>query len=193
MKAGEIAEMGGIFAGSVLTIQAASAETVNEGFLHPRVREDIPEQKLRYSQQSDECVIIRPKHPTIGVHAPTNARAWCYEESVLPKRLLVFGRDELSFKCSTSDQFESGRRLERRDRSGPGLFSGWRITDEERKPPFNGNKRLLTLRTWYNSIDTMYSPRLLTKAHDPSPCYRGHGAEDSAVGWWAICCWSLGK
>lgn len=166
MKSGEIAKMGGIFTGSILTIQAASAETVNQGFLQVRAREDVPEHKLQYSQGSDECVIIRPEQSSTGVHAPTNSRAWCYEESVLPRRLLTFGQDELSFKCRTADHFESGKRLEGRDKSGPGLFTGWKLSDEDLRPPFNGDKRLLILKTWYSSIDFMYSPRLLTKIHD---------------------------
>jgi hypothetical protein len=173
MKSGEIAKMGGIFAGSVLTIQAASAKTVNEGFLHLRTPEKIPEQKLRYSQDSDECVTIRPKHPSVGIHAPTNARAWCYEESVLPRRLLVFGRDKLSFKCSTADQFESGKRMSGRDRSGPGLFGNLKPSDEEQRLPINGDRRLLVLKIWYSNIDVMYSPRLLTKAHDRLPAIDG--------------------
>jgi hypothetical protein len=173
MKSEEIAKMGGIFAGSVLTIQAASAETVHIGFLHLRARKDVPEQKLRYSGSSDECVTIRPKHPTVGTHAPTNARAWCYEESVLPTRLLTFGRDELSFKCKTTDQFESGKRLQVRDRFGPGLFGSLSLENGHSKPPYNGDRRLLILKTWYESIDFMYSPRLLTKAHDRLPAIEG--------------------
>ena len=173
MKTGEIAKMGSIFGHSILTIQAASAETVHAGFLHLRVGEQVPEQRLRYSQDSNECVVIRPKHPSIGVHAPTNARAWCYEESVLPKRLLIFGRDELSFKCNTADHFESGKLLNGRDRSGPGLFGTLTWSNEHQKPPFNGDKRLLVLQVWYNNIDFMYSPRLLTKAHDRLPAIEG--------------------
>jgi hypothetical protein len=166
MKAGEISKMGAIFGRSILTIQAASAESVKAGFLHPRAREDVPEQRLRYSEDSDERVIIRPKHPTTGVHAPTNARAWCYEESVLPNRLLIFGRDELSFKCSTADNFESGRLLNGHDQSGPGLFRSLVLTNEYSRPPYNGDRRLLILKKWYDNVDAMYSPRLLTKAHD---------------------------
>jgi hypothetical protein len=173
MKSGEIAKMGSIFAGSVLTIQAASAETVNKGFLHLRAPENVPEQRLRYSQDSDECVTIRPKHRTVGTHAPTNARAWCYEESVLPTRLLIFGRDELSFKCRTADQFESGKHLEGRDRSGPGLFGTLENSDEHSRSPYNSDRRLLVLKTWYNSLDLMYSPRLLTKSHDRLPAIEG--------------------
>lgn len=173
MKAGEISKMGSIFGHSILTIQAASAETVNTGFLHLRTPKNIPEQRLRYSENSDEHVKIRPKHPITGVHAPTNARAWCYEESVLPKRLLIFGRDELSFKCSTADHFESGRLLNGRDRSGPSLFGSLALTNEHQKPPYNGDKRLLILKTWYDNIDAMYSPRLLTKAHDRLPAIEG--------------------
>jgi hypothetical protein len=60
MKAGEISKMGAIFGRSILTIQAASAESVKAGFLHPRARGDVPEQRLRYSEDSDERVIIGP-------------------------------------------------------------------------------------------------------------------------------------
>lgn len=121
----------------------------------------------------NQYVSIRPKHPRTGVHAPTNARAWCDEESVLPKRLLVFGRDELSFECSTVDQFESGKLLNGRDRSGPGHFGALTISNGYQRPPYNGDRRLLILKTWYNNIDTMYSPRLLTKAHDHLPAIEG--------------------
>jgi hypothetical protein len=173
MKAGEISKMGSIFGHSVLTIQAASAETVNTGFLHLRAHGDVPEQRLRYNSDSDECIMIRPKHPIIGVHAPTNARAWCYEESVLPKRFLMFGRDELAFKCNTVDLFESGKLLNGRDRSGPGLFGTLTLSSEYQKPPYNGDRRLWILKTWYDNIDAMYSPRLLTKAHDRLPAIEG--------------------
>ena len=35
-------------------------------------------------------------------------RAWCFQESILSRRMIIFGEEQLSFKCQVFEQFEDG-------------------------------------------------------------------------------------
>jgi len=164
MKAREIARMSNIFGSSFLTIQAASAESVNGGFLKVRAPRDLPEHKLRYSQSSEEYILLRPETNWVTHSDPTGSRAWCYEESVLPRRLLIFGQDQLSYRCSKADQFETGRQIKKRHMNGPGIFELQHPT-----PAMDGDRSGMMLKLWYNILSAHYTSRLLTKPHDRLP------------------------
>lgn len=174
MKTEEIAKMSGIFRGSYLTIQAASAKTVNEGFLKIRTPDSLPKYQLLYSQSSGEHILLRPRMNILDtIQASTGCRAWCFEESVLSRRLLVFGQDQLSYKCRMADQCENGQLSEGRDLAGPGFWMSLTMSAEGLKPPYNGDRRLLILRLWHGVLGSHYTPRLLTKPHDRLPAING--------------------
>jgi hypothetical protein len=94
-KLHEINEMGTIYKNAALTIAAASAESVNEGFL-----EEVP--------PPQHCIIpFRLTNGHMGnvyfgnasSESPLDLRAWALQEVVMSSRILYFGRSGVYWGC----------------------------------------------------------------------------------------------
>ncbi len=106
-KAREIAQMRHIFHDSYVTIIAACARRVSDGFLHDR-RETV-----RMSVRDESLLPFRCPDGSIGtVHAvqmgplptyrePVETRAWCLEEDILSRRKLIYAMHTLLYECQT--------------------------------------------------------------------------------------------
>ncbi|KAJ5623219.1 HET domain protein [Penicillium lividum] len=173
VKKQQIDQMKNIYGNSYLAVQAANVNTVMESFLKPR---DLPKPfKLRY----DECshIYLRGYTPDRFPKGLARKRAWVFQESVLPDRLLSYGDDQIIFQCREEAQWEDGFRSNRQDSNSPALlspldwrrdYSGSRL-DQPTPPP---NRRLDFLAAWYTAVD-QYTSRGLTYPGDRLPAISG--------------------
>ncbi|TVY54899.1 hypothetical protein LCER1_G004851 [Lachnellula cervina] len=104
-KISEIANMGAIYKSATVTISAACASGVNVGFLWNRNRWVkkayqfpflLPDGKM--TTVSLASFDVRTQQLTVEA---IDQRAWCFQESLLSPRQLVFGSRELLWNCQT--------------------------------------------------------------------------------------------
>ncbi|EIW62676.1 HET-domain-containing protein, partial [Trametes versicolor FP-101664 SS1] len=94
-KLHELARMHLVYRYAYLTIIAASAERVSDGFLEDRSPPLDPEDYLTLP-------IVCPPHshtPGGSITGPINARGWCLQEFYMSPRALLFTSVTLQFKC----------------------------------------------------------------------------------------------
>lgn len=94
----EAAKMCDIYRDSILTIAASCSASDCAGFLQDRIIEDAIElngpprfQSVRFRQTIDHSRMFRDD--------PIHARAWTFQETILPRRLLSFGSREATWEC----------------------------------------------------------------------------------------------
>ncbi|KAL1626125.1 hypothetical protein SLS54_002959 [Diplodia seriata] len=172
VKTAEIAKMHHIFGDAFVTIQAARAKSIKEGFLHERPPSGLAHQKLRYNDVDDQdpgFVYMRAE-PVSTQEGPVGTRAWCFEEGVLSRRVLQYAKGRITYECLAGRRSDDGSWNQKGtyNTSGPGFFNpaSW-----HRGSPISNDKkikdpRLDVLRTWYMSLDNWYTPRFLTKKRD---------------------------
>ena len=104
-KVREIAQMGSIFRNAYFTIIAASARSVEEGFLQDRAPPSPPDIKLPF-RCTDGQVGTMSLSPVWrqydGSSEPVCQRAWCLEERLLSPRALIYASHTLQYHCQTS-------------------------------------------------------------------------------------------
>lgn len=108
--------MAQVYANAHVTIGAASAGSVEEGFLHPR---KMPDRFTRtWTNSSGNTISLSARlQPASGFHAmrltpsghdemeaskhrdPTQVRGWTFQEQILSRRFLNFSRDEVQWAC----------------------------------------------------------------------------------------------
>lgn len=105
-----------IYRNSILTIAASCSASDCAGFLRERIVDDPIElnkprrlQSVRFRQAIDHSRMLR--------NDPIHARAWTFQETILPRRLLSFGSREATWECETlrqceCRQIEYGRQVE---------------------------------------------------------------------------------
>ncbi|KAL4256340.1 Heterokaryon incompatibility domain-containing protein [Pleurotus pulmonarius] len=113
-KARELASMARIYSHAYLTIIAASASKASDGFLetgaflepykgNPRLPFHCRDGRLGSMYLFDHLDMEWDQ--THVVNGPIEYRAWCFQESVLSPRKLVYGGDALKYYCQTSHAF----------------------------------------------------------------------------------------
>ncbi|KAK0482664.1 heterokaryon incompatibility protein-domain-containing protein [Armillaria novae-zelandiae] len=98
-KAREIRQIRRIFHNAYLTIVAASADTVYDGFLHRRRPPESPATLLPFHCPEG---VLGTMQLRLRQHAPANPvdeRAWCLEEHMLSPRRLIYGSHTLQYEC----------------------------------------------------------------------------------------------
>ena len=99
----ELETMDQVYKNATMTIVAACASSVAEGFLHERNhsgqrRFDIP---CRVAHNQFFVAHIQ-EHINYDDHnEPINARAWTFQEQILSPRLLIYATHSLQWQCST--------------------------------------------------------------------------------------------
>lgn len=168
-KMKEIGCMHLTFGNSFLTVQACRAASVHDGFLSPRVdTEDALELPYPYDKNVDKSqVFVRTKvlFPSDG---PTGARAWCYEESILPLRILSYTKERTRFRCMQHTCDDYGR-ISKSIVKTPHAFLDpppWYKGTGAPKSVWHSDPTLDLLKAWYSILDLHYTPRLLTKPGD---------------------------
>jgi len=137
-----------IFARAIFSISAADASDSHAGFLHARAH---PSVAIDFNGRR---VGLRAKAMS-GTEAITTSvldtRAWCLQERLLPSRVLFFGREQMYWRCGTSQASETMPEL-----ASTGLGyrpQVWKLIWEE-DPGIRQN-------AWLDVL-TQYSERLLT-------------------------------
>ncbi|KAI0472172.1 heterokaryon incompatibility protein-domain-containing protein [Xylariaceae sp. FL0804] len=116
-KVGELASMGDIYRRGYVTIAAACASSVRQGFLHDRgffytdsrSAPVAPPIRLRCRDGNDNSgrvwtTVLATDYPdrwTDDGWSPLETRGWCYQEKRLSPRLLYYGHRGLAFVCAT--------------------------------------------------------------------------------------------
>ncbi|VUC26596.1 unnamed protein product [Clonostachys rosea] len=109
-KSHEISQMRNIYQNASITIAAATASSVNEGFLHPPTDISgrysscsVPVHLSEKSHGEQGTLIISPVHTQKTKDFPINKRGWTYQEALVSLRLLVFGDLEPFLRCQTKE------------------------------------------------------------------------------------------
>ncbi|KAK0236516.1 heterokaryon incompatibility protein-domain-containing protein [Armillaria nabsnona] len=170
-KAREIAQMRHIFHNSYVTIIAACADKVSDGFLHdrrPTVGNWIRNEGLLPFRCPDGSVgtlhLVDGGRPFFLLE-PVDKRAWCLEERVLSPRRLIYATHTLLYECETiHDNVNSAPNFVPLCNAEdiPRLHS--RIGTPATNPD-NDPTPITTEEAWYNIV-TLYSRRNLTKPRD---------------------------
>lgn len=117
-KAREISRMGMIYSQSYITISAASASTCWEGFLEPRPVAPLMNVPFKCKDGRMGSVLIgysekitsgndsiQEKSYNDNIHT----RGWTFQETLLPSRILIYGKMQLYWKCREKNT-QLGRR-----------------------------------------------------------------------------------
>lgn len=109
-KLREIGEMQNTYQNAVVTIAAATASSVNQGFLNPPTQCSrtypscsVPVTLTNGSGSEQGTLTISPQHAQNTKDFPINKRGWTYQEALLSPRLLVFGDLEPFLRCKTKE------------------------------------------------------------------------------------------
>ena len=102
-KAREISQMGRIYKDATLTIMAASAKSVYEGFLDD-TKIDAPGAKLPFHIDKDSfgAVFVRSNYASRSYfldEEPIFNRAWTLQEMLLSSRIIMFDSYQVTLKC----------------------------------------------------------------------------------------------
>ncbi|KAK0211692.1 heterokaryon incompatibility protein-domain-containing protein [Armillaria fumosa] len=100
-KAREIKQIHRIFHNAYLTIVAASADTVYDGFLHERRPPEPPAITLPFRCPEGVLGTMQVRLRQYAPANPTEERAWCLEEHMLSPRRLIYSSHTLQYECQT--------------------------------------------------------------------------------------------
>lgn len=116
----EISRMCSIYENSTVTIVAATAASVDEGFLSPNRTSFTPQfpgcevdilLDDNGSEAGDgpcvETITLIPEHTQDTRKYPINKRGWTFQEALIPPRLLVLGGIEPFLRCRIDDKATS--------------------------------------------------------------------------------------
>lgn len=100
----EVSKMSQIFSEATVTISAASARSVHDGFLEPRRPSVDPPLKLTAEITGGDMGAIYMEQPQRykPEDDPISLRAWTLQEHVLSSRTLMYSSRELWWSCSKS-------------------------------------------------------------------------------------------
>ncbi|PBK64774.1 HET-domain-containing protein [Armillaria solidipes] len=172
-KAQEIAQIRHVFRNSYVTIIAACARKVSDGFLHDR-RPTVGKLSRGESLLPFRCpdgsigtMRLVMGGSTSPIPEPVNKRAWCLEERALSPRRLIYATHTLVYECQTIHDNMNG---------APNFVPLYRPEDIPRLPnlipplsPAIPNSDLSAdseiTQAWYNMV-TMYTQRTLTRSRD---------------------------
>lgn len=132
----ESSPMAKVYGNAFVTIAAARGQSVHKGILgqrqlHPKYKYgiSIPFGKMSGTDPQD-MVYIRHVEPrglvtwhrksaelhyfnyTDCMDEPLYRRAWCMQERILSRRILICNRDQYAWECQSDSQTESGRPME---------------------------------------------------------------------------------
>lgn len=165
IKKQQILQMKDIFGKSYLTVQAGNTHSVHDNFLQPRSPQRPIPLKLFYGHSSH--VYLRGYTPRRTAEGSARKRAWVFEESVLPNRVIMYGEDQIWFVCRRGMCHEDGKQSVFKPCSPlffrpPDWRNRWRPRLNEPTP----DRRLDFLAVWYAGLGDSYTARLLTHPTD---------------------------
>jgi hypothetical protein len=160
-----------IFGNADLTIVAGRSGDARNGFLEPTYKPTVSAEVLPYRSNGiheANCSVILNRNHLVG---PTNDRGWCFQEASMARRMLVYGEQQLSFRCRQRHNFEDGYSevIEWRDDwYNPSFLCYYNPIPPIARPPLpNGYLRRFCnpiLQRWYSmaadySMRNFFNPR----------------------------------
>ena len=158
----EATRIANVYGNAELTIVAGRSNNSLDGFLNQTFEPSLPPCTLVYSKPdvalpSESCCFIGLQRSSAT--GPVDTRAWCFQESVLSRRMIVYGEQQLSFKCREHDEYEDGRySIHRWGTGGRYDLSTDALTDQQ----LTKNE---VLKRWYE-LTALYSIRDLFEPRD---------------------------
>lgn len=107
-KAEQISRMADIYEQAYVTISAARATAVPEGFLHSRYIAGEQGFRMPFTcedGQPSAVILWQGREP--DAWEPIDKRSWCLQESILSPRVLEYGTHNIRFHCARSRADES--------------------------------------------------------------------------------------
>lgn len=171
-KKREIGKMAGIFEGSFLTVVAASASIVTQGFLKPRKKETQPEiDGVPFWDQSGRVgrALLQGQSPSLSNPDPVHYRAWTLEELLLSSRRLIYSGRQLIWACRGFQETDGGWGYEElfyldSDLDPANLnprSQQEELEDDDAEPPFP-----LAFKHYWTNLLRQYTARRLTHTRD---------------------------
>ncbi|KAK3997408.1 heterokaryon incompatibility protein-domain-containing protein [Cladorrhinum sp. PSN332] len=166
-KAIEIARLSQYYRRSTITISAASAITCAEGFLQPRTHSHLAAGPIRIpiklelpvsSSIGHIYLVAEPDEPP---QEPISSRAWTLQETLLSRRLLIYGVRQLSWSCVNSFAGVGGPIRALTDRMIPGSQAP---TVKDMYPV--GSQIASPIRSQWYSLSRDFSSRMLSFGED---------------------------
>lgn len=121
----ESKKMGQVYNNAYLTVLAGSSTEPRAGFLADR-HNPIQPFPIPLDETSLDQPFLFATMPRSHTEGPTSTRNWCFQEAMLARRLVTFGTEQLSFRCTTGTYFEH---------TAPEKLEGVPRTLEERRTP----------------------------------------------------------
>lgn len=98
-----------IYGNADITIVAGRSHDARDGFLEPTYAAGVPAAAIPYQSSNSpspaSCWVGPRRNHEIG---PANERGWCYQEALVARRMIVYGSQQLSFRCQEAIEFEDG-------------------------------------------------------------------------------------
>lgn len=110
----EACKIAQVYSNAELTIVAGRSDDSAKGFLQLIEEPLLPPQPIPYHRPKlqaaglrrfGKCFLALNRSIRSG---PVDERAWCFQESVLSRRMIVYGMQQLSFKCREICSYEDG-------------------------------------------------------------------------------------
>ncbi|KAL6692998.1 heterokaryon incompatibility domain-containing protein [Trichoderma pleuroticola] len=175
----ESAKMASIYRDAYFVLGAACGESDVQGFLHQRHWQDVV--TLTPSDKGTTLALqLLPTetdedHVDLVSQEPLSKRAWCLQERYLPRRMLLYGSQQILWECqkmSASEEgditLHDGSHLERICKTANISASVLARTCRER---YIGDKDV-NYADWYKMVED-YTGRFITKSSDRLPALSG--------------------
>lgn len=153
-----------VYGNAALTITIGKSHDSREGFFDKLQPVDLP-----YQVNGTACR-LEISLATSRAIGPTDQRAWCFQESILSRRNLVFGIGQVFLRCRKRKDFQDGSDDPHMFEE-PAIEHDWILPHppDARRGGSNGSRRTQedVARGWYR-IAQQYSIRDM---YDPFDCY----------------------
>jgi hypothetical protein len=180
--AAEALKIAQVYSNADLTIVAGRSDDSAKGFLQLIEEPSLQPQAIPFhrpkvqdanSQDFGNCFLALNRSTHSG---PVDERAWCFQESVLSRRMIIYGMQQLSFKCREISWFEDGSHQRykwsnggRYDLSSP--LAGQRFSQKEILDRWYELTQQYSCRDVYNATDIFAAlAGVASRFHDALGC-----------------------
>ncbi|KAF4980558.1 hypothetical protein FZEAL_3453 [Fusarium zealandicum] len=148
--------MAEVYSKAALTVIAGRSDDARNSFVINDLQPPAPPCEIRVDESSTASVFVGLRRSRML--GPVDSRGWCLQEKLLSRRMIIFGRDQLKFKCQSCSVYEDGStETLRADVDLHSLFIA---------PSPNLEAKRDRLLTKWDSILVDFSKRRLSNPHD---------------------------
>ena len=169
----ESQRMGQVYGNAFLTVIAGRTSDSSQNFIENDFVQKAPPCPLRMEEAEEAdgasgLFVSLPRTKKIG---PVSDRAWCFQEMHLSQRSLVYGEDQLFFRCRERTVYEDGTVANLGQMAGTAIRAGPLASLREtaalgaKTPGSPTDWRERVLRDWYQIL-MEYMMRQLSNPHD---------------------------